>query len=542
MEAQENDVYRSSVNVFSAEYKKQYAEMHALVEELHGRLKESLYQGKEESIRRHLEQGKLLARERVELILDEDSPFLELCPLAGYGQDGVAVGASVIGGIGLVSGVECLVTASIPTIKGGSVNEMTLLKSGRLAEIAWENRLPMINMIQSAGADLSQQFRVFHRGGAGFRDIARRSKRRCPSVCVVFGNCTAGGAYTPGMSDYVIMVKNQAKVFLGGPPLVKMATGEVVDDESLGGADMHSRISGVSDYLAANEHDGILRAREVIGHLNHRKGSQLPPPHFRLEHVAEPAYDPDELLGIVQADVRRPFDVREVIARIVDGSRLHEFKPLYGTTLVTCFARIHGVPVGVLANNGVLFSEAANKGTQFIQLCNQKDTPLVFLQNITGFMVGRKYEEHGIIKHGSQLINAVSNSEVPAITILMGASYGAGNYGMCGRAYRPRFLFTWPNSKCSVMGPDQLTGVLDILMREGARRRGRTVDEAQAAARKDMFRGLVEAESHAYYTTSRMIDDGIIDPRDTRHVLGMCLSVVHGDEVKGGNLYGVSRM
>jgi acetyl-CoA carboxylase carboxyltransferase component len=346
----------------------------------------------------------------------------------------------------------------------------------------------------------------------------------------------------PGMSDYVIMVKNKAKVFLGGPPLVKMATGEIVDDESLGGAEMHSRVSGVSDFLAANEFDAIVKARNIISSIHWRKTTPLPRRHLYLP-VEEPLYDPDEILGIVSANPRIPFDCREVIARVVDGSRFFEFKPSYGTSLTTCFARIHGIPIGIIANyTGVIFSDSANKGTQFIDLCNQRHIPLLFMHNVTGFMVGRKYEEGGIIKHGSKFINAVSNSGVPHLTIIMGASYGAGNYGMCGRAYQPRFLFSWPNSKCSVMGPEQLTGVMDIVMREAARKSGVQIDEEMAKARKEMFRQAVEEQSSAYYTTSRVIDDGIIDPRDTRNVLGLCLSVIYGAPVQGANHCGVSRM
>jgi acetyl-CoA carboxylase carboxyltransferase component len=345
------------------------------------------------------------------------------------------------------------------------------------------------------------------------------------------------------MADYVVMVKKQATVYLGGPPLVKMAIGEIVDDETLGGAEMHSKVSGVSDFLAQNELHAIQLAREILQNLNYRKKTPLPSSHFLT--VEEPLYDIEEILGIVGDNPRIPFDSREVIARIVDRSRISEFKPLYGPTLITCFARIHGIPVGILANNGVLFSECANKGTQFIQLCNQIDTPLLFLQNITGFMVGKKYEQEGIIKNGAKLINAISNSGVPAITVIIGASYGAGNYGMCGREYKPRFLFSWPNSKCSVMGPEQLSGVLDIVFRNAADRRGIKLDEdmlKMADARKQKLMKQIEEESSVYYTSSRMIDDGVIDPRDTRSIVGLCLSVIYTNEVKGGNIFGTSRM
>lgn len=498
------------------------------------------------------------ARERIELLLDEDSPFLELMPLAGLGQDETAVGASLVAGIGLVNGVECMVSASVATIKGGSLNEVTLLKSARLAEIAEENGLPAIGLVQSAGADLRHQAKVFHKGGQSFRDLARRSKKGYCTITVVFGNATAGGAYQPGMSDYTIMVEKMAKVFLAGPPLVKMATGEVVDDETLGGARMHSTISGVSDFLAPNEHEAIMKAREIVSqlHYNDGKSARMPTMHRLAKHhdflvhpissspllVEEPVYNADELLGIVPSDIRRPYDVREVIARIVDGSRFTDFKPLYGSTMVCCFATIHGIPVGILGNNGVIFSDSAQKGTQFIQLCNQRNTPLLFLQNITGFMVGSKYEQSGIIKYGSLLINAVSNSGVPAITIVIGASYGAGNYAMCGRAYSPRFLFSWPISKCSVMGPDQLAGVMEIILRQAAARSGKKINEEVAQAQLQMLRNTVEEEGSVFYTSSRCIDDGVIDPRDTRTVVGFCLSIIYSTPFSGSNTQGVSRL
>ncbi|KAI8090078.1 carboxyl transferase [Gilbertella persicaria] len=476
------------------------------------------------------------SRERIELLLDEDSPFLELCALAGYDQDDQTLELILI-----LSGVLCLVSAHVATMAGGAMNETSALKGSRLHQIAMQNRLPTITFVQSAGANLQQQFRVFHRGGAGFRNQAILSKAGIPSCCVVFGSSTAGGAYTPGMSDYVIMIKKQAQVFLGGPPLVQMATGEVTDPESLGGADMHSRISGVSDQLADNELDGIRKAREWIANLNWEQKGSLPRRHIEGQYE-EPYYSAEELLGIVSANIRIPFDATEVIIRIVDGSRFTPFKPNYGGNLVCGWAFIHGIPVGILANNNVIFTQEANKATQFIQLCNTKNTPLIYLQNITGFMVGKRYEEEGIIKAGSRFINAVSNSQVPAITIMMGASYGAGNYAMCGRAYEPRFLFSWPNSKCSVMGAEQLTGVLDLVMRQGAARINQEIDEEMANQRKAMFQASVEAESDAYYTSSRLLDDGIIDPRDTRTVIGFCLAAIYNNKVEGGNLYGVSRM
>ncbi|MCA9542156.1 MAG: acyl-CoA carboxylase subunit beta [Myxococcales bacterium] len=488
-------------------------------------------------VQRHLDRGKLLPRTRIELLLDRDGWFLEVCPIAGYRTGpGVKPGASLIGGVGLVSGVECLISATESTVKGGAMNEFSVLKSRRLAEIAESNGLPTINLVESAGADLPNQSKIFVPGGAGFRDLTRASKARQPTVCVVFGSSTAGGAYVPGMSDYVVMIKDRARVYLAGPPLVKMATNEDADDESLGGAAMHSRTSGVSDYLAADEREAIRLGREIIAALEWRK--QGPGP----THPADPPlYDPEELLGIASADVRQPFDAREVIARIVDGSRFHEFKPLFGPTLITGWATVHGYPVGVLANQGALFSESAQKGAQFIELCNQKSVPLLFLQNITGFMVGTAYEQGGIIKHGAKMINAVSNSTVPAITIMMGASYGAGNYAMCGRAYEPRFLFSWPNHRIAVMGGEQLAGVLDIVKRGAAARAGTAVDEAELMMMKTMLQQQIDKESDAFFASARLWDDGLIDPRQTRDVIGISLSAAHTPPVEGTMAFGVFR-
>jgi acetyl-CoA carboxylase carboxyltransferase component len=493
--------------------------------------------GGESYVARHHQRGKLLARERVELLLDPDSPFLELSPLAAWGTD-YAVGASVVTGIGVVEGTEVLIQAHDPTVRGGAVNPYGAKKQGRASQIAAENRLPVVNLVESGGADLPTQSEIFIPGGAGFRDLTRKSAAAIPTIALVFGNSTAGGAYVPGMSDYNVFVEGRAKVFLGGPPLVKMATGEVSDDEELGGAEMHARTSGLADYLAVDELDAIRLGRQIVRRLNRRKLGPAPDASY-----SDPLHDPEDLLGIIPTDLREPFDPRDVLARILDGSEFDEFKPLYGSSLVTGFGQLHGYPIGVLANaRGVLFAEESEKAAQFIQLANQSDTPLLFLQNTTGYMVGKEYEQRGIIKAGAQMINAVSNSDVPHLTINMGASYGAGNYGMCGRAYDPRFLFAWPNAKSSVMGPAQLAGVLSIVARASAEAKGQPYDEAADAAMREMVENQIEAESKALFLTARLYDDGIIDPRDTRTVLGLSLSVIHNNPIQGRRGFGVFRM
>ncbi len=520
----------------SDDYRANRATNTAAIEKLRASLQKATVGGGDKYVARHKAAGKLLPRERIELVLDRDSYFLELCPLAGWEVPGHTPGAGIVGGIGKVSGVECVITASESTVKGGAISEMTAWKSGRLSDIAEQNRMPSISMIESAGADLPNQSKIFVPGGRGFRDLTRRSEQRIPTICLVFGSSTAGGAYFPGMSDYVVMVEKQAQVYLAGPPLVKMATGEDTDHEELGGAEMHARISGVADYLARDEHDAIRLGREIVAHLDWKKRA-----HATARVIEPPRFDPEELLGIVSPDIKVPFDQREVIARIVDGSRFSEFKPLYGKTLICGWAHIDGFPVGILANNGILFSEAAQKGAQFIELCNSSDIPLVFLQNITGFMVGKKYEQEGIIKHGAKLINAVSNSTVPAITIMTGASYGAGNYAMCGRAYAPRFLFTWPNHRIAVMGGKQLAGVLEIIQRDAATKRGETIDEQKLAFGKAMVEAQIDKESDPYFATARLWDDGIIDPRDTRTVISIALSAAYTAPVQGTTSWGVFR-
>ncbi|MBN6040702.1 acyl-CoA carboxylase subunit beta [Amycolatopsis sp. 195334CR] len=528
---------RSMVDSRGADFAANREAMLAKLAELEAEQAKAVAGGGEKYVERHRKRGKLLARERVELLLDEDSAFLELSPLAAWGSD-YQVGASLVTGIGVVEGVECMICASDPTVKGGASNPWTAKKSYRAADIAAQNRLPTINLVESGGADLPTQKEIFIPGGRIFRDLTRSSAAGVPTVALVFGNSTAGGAYLPGMSDHVVMVKERAKVFLGGPPLVKMATGEESDDESLGGAEMHARTSGLADYLAEDEQDAIRIGRRIVRRLNWTKRGPSPKPDY-----AEPLHDPEDLLGIVPADLKVPFDPREVIARVVDGSDFDEFKPLYGSSLVTGWADVHGYPVGILANaRGVLFSEESQKAAQFIQLANQSDTPLLFLHNTTGYMVGKEYEQGGIIKHGAMMINAVSNSRVPHISVLMGASYGAGHYGMCGRAYDPRFLFAWPSAKSAVMGPAQLAGVLSIVARQAAASRGQEYNEEHDAAMRAMVEGQIEAESLPTFLSGMLYDDGIIDPRDTRTVLGLSLSAIHNGPISGAGGFGVFRM
>src|ERR1700729_2443078 len=463
-------VLRSLLDPSSAAYRRNRQVQLAAVAALSEQLELARAGGGERYAARHRARGRLLARERVELLVDRDSPLLELSSLAGWGT-GFAVGASIVTCIGVVSGVECVLIAHDPTVRGGSMNPYTLRKNLRALEIARLNRLPVINLVESGGADLPTQSDLFVNAGKIFHDLTELSAMGVPTIALVFGNSTAGGAYVPGMCDYSVLVDGQAKVFLGGPPLVKMATGEQADDESLGGAGMHSRISGLSDYFAVDELDAIRIGRDIMSRINWRKAGPPPGP------AVPPRYDPDEILGIVSADVKVPFDPREILARVVDGSDFDEYKPLYGTSLVTGWARVHGYPVGVLANHrGVLFSEEAKKASEFILLANSTDTPLVFLQNTTGYMVGASYEQGGIIKDGAKMINAVTNSAVPHITLNLAASFGAGNYGMSGRAYDPRFMFAWANAKLAVMGAQQLAGVLSIVARQAAHARANQFD------------------------------------------------------------------
>ena len=527
---------RSTVESSSPQYLEAAAAMTAKLAELDTELARALAGGGPKYVERHHARGKLTARERIELLVDPDSPFLELCALAAFGSD-FTVGASVVIGIGVVEGVECMLVAHDPTVKGGTSNPWTLKKVLRANQIARENRLPVISLVESGGADLPTQKEIFIPGGQMFRDLTRLSAAGIPTIALVFGNSTAGGAYIPGMSDHVVMIRERSKVFLAGPPLVKMATGEESDDESLGGAEMHARTSGLADYFAADEFDAIRIGRRIVARLNWTKLGPRP------RTVLEPLADTGELLGIVPADLRIPFDPREVIARVVDGSDFDEFKPLYGGSLVTGWATLHGYPLGILANaRGVLFSAESQKATQFIQLANQANTPLLFLHNTTGYMVGKDYEEGGMIKHGSMMINAVSNSTVPHISLLIGASYGAGHYGMCGRAYDPRFLFAWPSAKSAVMGGAQLAGVLSIVNRAAAEARGQQIDDDADAALRAAVEAQIEAESLPMFLSGRLYDDGVIDPRDTRTVLGMCLSAIASGPIEGASRFGVFRM
>jgi len=494
--------------------------------------------------------GKMPIRERIANVLDPDSPFLEISALAGYGSD-YAMGGGMVVGVGVIAGAECVIMGNDPSVLGGALTPYAGKKWSRAIEIARDNRIPYISFVESAGADLRvqtgggdgesstrrAQTAHFAESGRPFYEMIELSKLRIPSVCVVFGSSTAGGAYQPGLSDYVIVVKEQSKVFLAGPPLVKMATGEESDDETLGGALMHAEVSGLGDYFAEDEMDAIRICREVVSHLNWRKHG--PEPSLAAD---EPAHDPEELLGVVSRDLRQPVDVRDVVARVVDGSRFEEFKPRYGPTLVCGWASIHGYPVGILGNNGVLYPPSAEKATHFIQLCNQIDVPLLFIQNITGYMVGRDFEADGMIKKGSQMINAVTNSTVPHLTVVIGSSYGAGTYGMSGRAFGNRFTFLWPTAKIAVMGPKQIAGVMSQVRRNQAARKGEPFDEDEDAKIVAAVEAIQERGSLALRASGAISDDGIIDPRDTRTVLGIALSACHSGEVEGTDGFGVFRM
>ncbi len=511
-------------------------------------LEEAAQGGGDEAISRLRSREKMPIRERISHALDRDSPFLEVSPLAAW-RSPYAIGSGFVVGIGVIEDVECVILGHDPSVRAGAFNAFNSKKLMRGLEIARINRLPYVQFVESAGADLrgeaggdpeasiQREIGHFAESGRLFYEITELSKMRIPTISVVFGASTAGGAYQPGMSDYNIFIKNQSKVFLGGVALTKMATGEDANEEDLGGADMHTTISGLGDYLARDEMDGIRMCREVMRHLNWRKLGPEPNPKFD-----EPIHNPEDMLGLVSEDLKSPFDVREVIIRITDGSYFEEFKPLYGPTLVCGWSSIHGYPVGILGNNGALFSESAEKAAQFIQLCNQIDVPLVFLHNITGYIVGTEFEQGGITKNGSKMINAVSNSTVPHITVILASSYGAGNYGMSGRAFGPRFTYIWPFAKIAVMGPKQMAGVMSIVGRAAAERRGIEFDEDADAKRASVAEHWAEERSKGLYATSRVSDDGMIDPRDTRDIIAMSLSAAFNNKVEGTKEYGTWRM
>ncbi|MCB9958339.1 MAG: methylcrotonoyl-CoA carboxylase [Rhodospirillaceae bacterium] len=516
-------VLASTVNPREAAFQENAEAMRALVDDLRGVVAHIKQGGGEAARARHLSRGKLLPRDRIRKLLDPGAPFMELSQLAAhevYGEDVPAAG--ILTGVGRVSGVECVIVCNDPTVKGGTYYPLTVKKHLRAQEIARANRLPCIYLVDSGGANLPRQDEVFpdrEHFGRIFYNQATLSAAGIPQIAVVMGSCTAGGAYVPAMSDETIIVRQQGTIFLGGPPLVKAATGEVVSAEDLGGADVHSRTSGVTDHYAQDDAHALAIARRVVANLNWQKA-----PALALRPAAEPLFPAEDLYGIVPTDLRRPFEVRDVIARLVDGSEFDEFKALYGTTLVCGFAHLYGYPVGIVANNGILFSESAVKGAHFVELCAQRRIPLIFLQNISGFMVGRKYEAGGIAKDGAKLVTAVSCVAVPKLTVLIGGSFGAGNYGMCGRAYDPRFLWMWPNARISVMGGEQAANVLATVRRDNIEAKGDTWSVAEEAAFTAPIRAQYEHQGHPYYASARLWDDGIIDPADTRRVLGLGLS------------------
>ena len=530
----------SQIDPRSPEFQENSAHLKQQIAELDARLERIAMGGGERARTRHTERGKLLPRERISALLDPGSPFLEFSPLAAEGMYGdQAPCAGIITGIGRVHGQETVVVANDATVKGGTYFPVTVKKHLRAQEIALENHLPCVYLVDSGGAFLPLQDEVFpdkEHFGRIFYNQARLSALNIPQIAVVMGSCTAGGAYVPAMCDESIIVKEQGTIFLGGPPLVKAATGEVVDAESLGGADVHTSISGVADHFAENDRHALAIARDALAHLNRRK--TLP---VAIQPVQEPLYAPEEVYGIVSKDTRRTFDIREIIARIVDGSEFQEFKARYGKTLVTGFAHIHGYPVGIVANNGILFAESALKGAHFIELCNQRDIPLVFLQNITGFMVGKKYENAGIAKDGAKMVTAVACSHVPKFTVVIGGSFGAGNYAMCGRAYGGRFLWLWPNARISVMGGEQAASVLATVKRDGIEASGKSWSAEEEEAFKAPIREQYEHQGHLYYASARLWDDGIIDPADTRRVLGLAISASMNAPIEKSR-FGVFRM
>jgi 3-methylcrotonyl-CoA carboxylase beta subunit len=534
----------SKLNLRSDEFKANAATMRGLVEDLRQQSAKVAEGGGAGARAKHSARGKLLPRERVDRLLDPGAPFLEVGQLAAHGMyDGGAPSAGVITGIGRIEGTECMVVANDATVKGGTYYPMTVKKHLRAQEIAEQNNLPCVYLVDSGGAFLPEQDNVFpdrDHFGRIFFNQANMSAKGIPQVAVVMGSCTAGGAYVPAMSDETVIVRNQGTIFLGGPPLVKAATGEIVSAEDLGGGDVHTRISGVADHLAENDSHALFIARRIVRSLNRRKTASG---NFgvALEVSEEPAYDPSEIYGVIPPDTKKPYDVREIIARVVDGSRLDEFKARYGPTLITGFAHVYGMPVGIVANNGILFGESAQKGAHFIELCAQRGVPLLFLQNITGFMVGRKVESAGIAKDGAKMVTAVATAQVPKITMLIGGSFGAGNYGMCGRAYSPRFLWTWPSARISVMGGEQAASVLATVRRDGIEGKGGSWSKDEEAAFKAPLLAQFEHQSHPYYASARLWDDGVLDPAQTRRVLGLSLSATLNAPI-APTKFGVFRM
>ncbi|HET9082202.1 MAG TPA: carboxyl transferase domain-containing protein [Trebonia sp.] len=533
-------VLRSRADTGSDSFARNHAANAALAAGLRERLAQVSRGGPDSARERHVARGKLLPRDRVDVLTDPGSPFLELAPLAADGMyDGDAPAAGIITGVGRVSGRECVIVANDATVKGGTYYPVTVKKHLRAQEVALHNNLPCLYLVDSGGAFLPRQDEVFpdrEHFGRIFYNQATMSARGIPQIAAVLGSCTAGGAYVPAMSDENVIVANQGTIFLGGPPLVKAATGEVVSAEDLGGGDLHSRVSGVTDHLAADDADALRIVRQIVATLAPR-----PPRPWDVVPAEEPLADPRELYGVVPADLRTPYDVHEVIARITDGSRFSEFKADYGATLVTGFARIYGHPVGIVANNGILFSESALKGAHFVELCDQRQVPLVFLQNITGFMVGRQYEAGGIAKHGAKMVTAVACARVPKLTVVIGGSFGAGNYAMCGRAYSPRFLWMWPNARISVMGGDQAASVLATVRRDQLEARGQNWPAEDEEAFKKPVRDQYEHQGSPYYSTARLWDDGIVDPVDTRRILGLALSAAANAPLEAPG-YGVFRM
>ncbi|WP_201508567.1 carboxyl transferase domain-containing protein [Psychrobacter alimentarius] len=535
-----SNIITSKLSPNASDFQQNSAAMQEIVDDLYVHLRKVSQGGSERARAKHLARGKLLPRERVERLLDVGTPFLEVAPMAAHDMYGEEIpAAGVIAGIGRINGIECMIVCNDATVKGGTYYPMTVKKHLRAQEIAQENHLPCVYLVDSGGANLPNQDDVFpdkEHFGRIFFNQAHLSAAGIPQIAVVMGSCTAGGAYVPAMSDESIIVKDQGTIFLGGPPLVKAATGEEVTAEDLGGGDVHTRLSGVVDHLAQNDTHALSIARNIVSHLN-RPAKHIP------NQIAPkpPRYDAKELYGVIPTDKRKPFDIKEIIARIVDDSAFDEFKARFGTTLVCGFAHIEGMPVGIIANNGILFSESAQKGTHFIELCCKRKIPLIFLQNITGFMVGRKYENEGIARHGAKMVMAVANAKVPKFTVIVGGSFGAGNYGMCGRAYSPRFLWMWPNARISVMGGEQAASVLATVKRDNFDRKGEAWSEEDEAAFKAPIREMYEEQGHPYYATARLWDDGVIDPAHTRHVLALGLSAAYNAPIEETK-FGVFRM